>query len=54
MIIGGLCHCAKCIGAWSFTGLSMHFVVYFDSIVIIDGRIKIVDFGLDCNLQQVN
>jgi hypothetical protein len=44
-----VCHCAMCIGVWWFIGLCVHFVVYFDSIVIIDGWITIVDFGVDYN-----
>jgi hypothetical protein len=50
MIIGGLCHCAMCTKLWWFIGLCVHFVVYFDSIVIIDGRIVIMDFELDFSL----
>jgi hypothetical protein len=51
MITSGLCRCVMCTGVWWFISLCVHFVVYFDSIVIINGRIAIVDFGLDCNLQ---
>jgi hypothetical protein len=54
MIINGLCHCAICIGVWWFIGLCVHFVMYFDSIVVIDGQIAIVDFEIDCNQQWVN
>jgi len=51
MIIGGLCHYAMCTGVCWFTSLCVHYVVYFDSIVVIDGQITIVDFGINCNLQ---
>jgi hypothetical protein len=34
--------------------LCVHFVMYFDSIVVIDGQIAIVDFEIDCNQQWVN
>jgi hypothetical protein len=54
MIISGLCHYALCIRVWWFTGLCVHFVVYFDSIIVIDGQIAIMDFEIVCNLQQVN
>jgi hypothetical protein len=49
MIIGGL-HCAMCIGVWWFISLCAHIILYFDLIVIIDGQIAIMDFGVDCNL----
>jgi hypothetical protein len=49
MIIGGL-HCAMCIGVWWFIGLCTHIILYSDLIVIIDGQIAIMDFGVDCNL----
>jgi hypothetical protein len=54
MITSGMCHCAICIGVWWFTGLCVHFVMYFDSIVVIDGQIAIVDFEIDYNQQWVN
>jgi hypothetical protein len=54
MIISGLCHYALCIRVWSFTSLCMQFVVYFDSIIVTDGQIAIMDFEIMCNLQQVN
>jgi len=51
MNISGLCHYVMCIGVWWFIGLCVHFVVYFDSIVIIDGQITIMDFEVSCSLQ---
>jgi hypothetical protein len=51
MIISGLYHYAMCIGVWWFTGLCVHFVVYFDLIVVIDGQILIMDFEIACCLQ---
>jgi hypothetical protein len=46
MIIGGL-HCAMCVGVWWFINLCAHIILYFDLIVIIDGQIAIMDFGID-------
>jgi hypothetical protein len=54
MITSGLCHCAMCTRVWWFTGLCVHFVMYFDLIIVIDGQIVIVDFGIDCNQQWLN
>ncbi len=50
MVIGGFCHYAMCIGVCWFNGLCVHYVVYFDFIVVIDGQIMIVDFVINCNL----
>jgi hypothetical protein len=54
MNISGLCHYVMCIGVWWFIGLCVHFIVYFDSIVIIDGQITIMDFEVSCSLQRMN
>jgi hypothetical protein len=52
MIISGL-HCAMCIKVWWFTGFCVHIILYFNSTIIIDGQIAIVDFGVDCNLDSI-
>jgi hypothetical protein len=54
MIISGLCPYLVSIRVWWFTSLCVHFVVYFDSIVVIDGQITIMDFEGSCSLQHVN
>jgi hypothetical protein len=49
MINSGL-HCAMCTKVWWFTDLCAHIFLYFNSTIILDGQIAIVDFGIDCKL----
>jgi hypothetical protein len=44
--------CAMCTQIWRFTSLCVHIILYFDSTIVIDKQITIVDFGVDCSLDS--
>jgi hypothetical protein len=41
-----------CTQIWWFTSLCVHIILYFDSTIVIDKQITIVDFGVDCSLDS--
>ncbi len=44
--------CAMCTQVWWFTSLCVHIILYFDSTIVIDKRIMIVGFGVNCSLNS--